>query len=310
MPSGSARAVRASTITCRTTAPPTSYLWINTTPLPLVREELRKAYDAGASRLWVINVGDLKPSEIALEFTLRLAWHIDDWTESNVGEYVAALAQRDFGAANKQEIADIVMRYYQVNIARRPEFMTKTVYMSPRPEEVDGYVEANGYVALEAEHFNGHVNRGGAEWRVLSLLGRSGDAVKVFPDVAASVMADYATAAAELSYKIHFFTTGTFPITVFRIPTLNTNGSCRLALALDAAAPQTLRGADATDDSAWSTNVIEHIEKLSGSIHVTAPGSHTLRIWKVDPSIAIDRIVIDTGGLRPSYLGPPESYRH
>jgi hypothetical protein len=182
--------------------------------------------------------------------------------------------------------------------------------MSPRRDEVDGYIEANGYVAIEAEHFHDSVSRAGAEWKVLTQLGRSGDSVKVFPDVSPSVTSDYATAAAQLDYKIYFFTTGTFPITVFRIPTLNTNGSCRLAFGLDSATPQTLRGADSTDDSGWSKNVVEHIEKLSGTIQVTTPGYHTLHIWKVDPSIAIDRIVIDTGKLKPSYLGPPESYRH
>jgi hypothetical protein len=56
--------------------------------------------------------------------------------------------------------------------------------------------------------------------------------------------------------------------------------------------------------------VVEHIEKLSGTIQVSTPGYHTLHIWKVDPSIALDRIVIDTGKLKPSYLGPPESYHH
>jgi len=95
---------------------------------------------------------------------------------------------------------------------------------------------------------------------------------------------------------------------VFRLPTLNTTGACRLAVGLDDAAPQTLSGANSTDDAAWKINVLEHIEKLSATIQVSAPGYHTLRIWKVDPSIAIDRIVIDTGGLQPSYLGPPESY--
>lgn len=55
--------------------------------------------------------------------------------------------------------------------------------------------------------------------------------------------------------------------------------------------------------------MLAHIEMLSAKIQVMTPGYHTLKIFKVDPSIAIDRIVIDTGGLLPSYLGPPESYR-
>jgi hypothetical protein len=154
------------------------------------------------------------------------------------------------------------------------------------------------------------VSRGGAEWRVLTGLGRSGDSVKVFPDVSPSITGNYSTSAPELAYKIYFFSTGTFPVTVFRIPTLNTGGACRLALGLDDGPVQTLRGADATDDRTWATNVVEHIEKLSTTIQVTTPGYHTLRVWKVDSSVAIDRIVIDTGGLRPSYLGPPESYRN
>ena len=132
----------------------------------------------------------------------------------------------------------------------------------------------------------------------------------MFPDVSPSITADYASAAPELGFKIYFFSTGTFPVTVFRVPTLNTGGACRLALGLDGGTVQTLRGADATDDAGWGTNVTEQIEKLSTTIEVTTPGYHTLRIWKVDPSIVLDRIVIDTGGLRPSYLGPPESYRH
>ena len=69
-----------------------------------MREELQKAYDSGANKLWVINVGDIKPSEIALEFVMRLAWSVTDFTEANVADFVAALAARDFGPSSAAEI--------------------------------------------------------------------------------------------------------------------------------------------------------------------------------------------------------------
>lgn len=66
-----------------------------------------------------------------------------------------------------------------------------------------------------------------------------------------------------------------------------------------------------TDGSgAWSANVTGKMEKLSTIIQITSAGYHTLELFKVDPSRVVDRIVIDTGDLRSSHMGPPESYRH
>ena len=98
-----------------------------------------------------------------------------------------------------------------------------------RRTELAGYVESNGYVAIEAEHFTQKMDRGGAEWRVFKQLGRNGDSVKVLPDVSPSITSNLPTTSPELDYKIYFFSTGTFPVTVYRIPTLNTTGACRLA---------------------------------------------------------------------------------
>ncbi|MDB5918466.1 MAG: hypothetical protein JWR40_2700, partial [Massilia sp.] len=53
---------------------PLSYLSLSTTPPALVWEEMTKAYDSGASRIWIANVGDIKPAEIDTEFFLQMAW--------------------------------------------------------------------------------------------------------------------------------------------------------------------------------------------------------------------------------------------
>ena len=130
---------------------------------------------------------------------------------------------------------------------------------TPTRNDLDGYVESNGYVAIEAENYTQKVDRGGAEWRVFKQLGRNGDSVKVLPEVSSSITSNLPTTSPELDYKIYFFTTGTFPVTVYRIPTLNTTGACRLAIGLDSATPQTLTGVHSTDKSGgettcWSTS--------------------------------------------------------
>ena len=154
------------------------------------------------------------------------------------------------------------------------------------------------------------VDRGGATWQVFTQLGRgAGDAVKAMPDLAPSVTTNLASSSPELDYNVYFFTTGSFPVTVYRMPTLNTTGACRLAIALDGGTPQTLTGTHADGNSAWSSNVIAQTEKLAATIQVTSAGMHTLKLFQVDASVVVDRIVVDTGGLRPSYLGPPESFR-
>ena len=57
----------------------------------------------------------------------------------------------------------------------------------------------------------------------------------------------------------------------------------------------------------WMKSVADHI-KIKQSIHNSIqPGPHTLKIWMIDPGIVFQKFVIDAGGLKPSYLGPPES---
>ncbi|MGN1098002.1 MAG: glycosyl hydrolase 115 family protein, partial [Clostridia bacterium] len=63
---------------------PKSYLWLNSTPITLMYEEMKKAYDTGAKKYWILNVGDLKPGELNAEFFLRMAWDVDKYDDESI----------------------------------------------------------------------------------------------------------------------------------------------------------------------------------------------------------------------------------
>lgn len=102
---------------------PLAYLWLNTTPPALIWAEMKKAHAHGADRVWIVNVGDLKPAELGTEFFLRLAWDIDTWGPDAQPAFLRDWAARDFGPDHAEGIADLMARYYQLNFQRRPEHL-------------------------------------------------------------------------------------------------------------------------------------------------------------------------------------------
>ena len=102
---------------------PLSYLWLNTTPPALVWEEMFKAYDHGMRKFWILNVGDLKPAEIGIEFFMQMAWDISKWRRDNLPDFLHEWARREFGAAHAAEIAGVIDEYYRLGFARKPEHL-------------------------------------------------------------------------------------------------------------------------------------------------------------------------------------------
>ena len=102
---------------------PHDYLWICSTPPALIAEEMTKAYDYGADKVWILNVGDLKPAEFDIEFFLKLAWNPHSWNGTNTYDLLGKQITRDFGAANATEITSIMEEYYRLNFQRKPEHM-------------------------------------------------------------------------------------------------------------------------------------------------------------------------------------------
>ena len=78
-------------------------------------------------------------------------------------------------------------------------------------------------------------------------------------------------------------------------------------MALDDQAPQVLTTGVEVGSPAWAQSVLNEVVSASGRLHVPTAGPHMLRVFMIDAGVVLDKIVIDCGGLRPSYLGPPET---
>ena len=102
---------------------PHSYTWINTVNPALVCQEMHKSYDYGARRVWIANVGDLKPSEYNINVFLDMAWDINSVNRKNLFTYQEQWFENCFGKEVGKYCSDLMNDYYQVNFKRKPEFM-------------------------------------------------------------------------------------------------------------------------------------------------------------------------------------------
>ncbi|MBR4253640.1 MAG: glycosyl hydrolase 115 family protein [Lentisphaeria bacterium] len=121
---------------------PHSYRWLNTNPLPKMWEQLNLTYRWGADRVWILNVGDLKPMEIPIDFFLKFAYDPDAIPQSKIGEYTLNWAKEQFGDEHAEEIADIVAKYAKYNGWRKPEILEANTFSVANNYEADGVVEA------------------------------------------------------------------------------------------------------------------------------------------------------------------------
>lgn len=102
---------------------PLSYLWLNTASPALIWSEMSKAYELGARKLWIVNVGDIKPGEIGMEFFLRLAREAGTWGTDAQLRFLRSWAAREFGADNGEAVAQVMNEFYRLNFQRKPEHL-------------------------------------------------------------------------------------------------------------------------------------------------------------------------------------------
>lgn len=102
---------------------PHDYLWLCTTSPALINMQMRRAWDYNARKIWILNVGDIKPAEYDTEMFMDMAWNINSIDNSNLSDHLRNWASREFGEKNADEIVSIMNEYYRLAAIRRPEHM-------------------------------------------------------------------------------------------------------------------------------------------------------------------------------------------
>jgi len=102
---------------------PHDNLWLSTTPPMLMYEELLKAYNAGADRYWLLNVGDIKPMEVEMQMFMDMAFDFGSFSYDNANTYQAQWLAKVFGSKHQAAFQFILDQYYRLAWDRKPEFM-------------------------------------------------------------------------------------------------------------------------------------------------------------------------------------------
>ena len=114
---------------------PASWIWLSPLSTAFLSTELTKAYTFGARKIWVFNVGDIKPAEKEISFVMDLAWDINRWKPSEAHNYIKYWAAKTFGSEVAQEIADIQAGYYRLQAAGKDAHVWFVNYSAEQIEQ-------------------------------------------------------------------------------------------------------------------------------------------------------------------------------
>ncbi|WP_114792642.1 glycosyl hydrolase 115 family protein [Niabella yanshanensis] len=438
---------------------PRSYRWLNTNNIARVWEQMNLAYDHGVDKIWIVNVGDLKPMELPTSFFLEFAWDVKKWNAGNIDNYYTQWAGKQFGNTWATQIGKIMKKYAVYASRRKPELLEAKTYSIENYDEANrianewnsllkeaqalnekmpathkdafyelvlhpvkaygnlqnmyialawnqyyakqnnslanryanevkelyiqdslinaeyhqlndgkwnhmmaqkriGYTswseprvqkmpqvsyvenpvsaepasftqasktsvslipatakgnlfyEKDGYVAINAAHYTRKKDIGNSKWKPIAGIAREGDAVTLFPDLSKANLTGI-TQAPYLEYEVYTSGKDDVEVQVLLSPSLNfknTKTGLQYAIQVNDDTPQPVSiNPEAVDSRAWSQWVTNNINTKITKHRLANPGKQIIRIYTQDPGVVIQKIIMNMGGLKPSYLGPQET---
>ena len=170
------------------------------------------------------------------------------------------------------------------------------------------YIEAGDHIAIEAAHHAASAPAAGVSWTTIPTLGRWGSSITPLPIHPAPFKPG---AGPSVEYKVTLWQPGSVDVTVLTSPSLDVVGKrgLRYAIAVDNEAPQVVDLDRSANPQEWAKAVADNMWRGVSHHRVAAAGAHRVRIWAIDPSVVIQRVVVARPGYTMGLLGPEESVK-
>jgi hypothetical protein len=183
------------------------------------------------------------------------------------------------------------------------------ISLNPKGLKNNVHYELNGYVSIEAANYSKAINTKNIQWKIIPGIGKDGDGITTFPVTANEKT--FTNSNPCLQYEVYVYDTGTVKLNAYFSPTLNfENDSLGLqyAISIDNEKPQIVSiNKDDKNGRTWGKWVADNIIIKTTEHQISKPGKHIIKYWMISPAVVLQKIVLDFGGLKPSYLGPQQT---
>lgn len=133
---------------------PRSYKWVNTYPITKIWQQMDLAWKYRATRIWIVNVGDLQPKLFPAEFFLNMAWNPAQFGPRNLQQYTRQWAAENFPPQFAGQIAHLISAYTKYNGRRKPEQLSPTTFSLTHFDEAQRVYHQWQSLTKEAERIN------------------------------------------------------------------------------------------------------------------------------------------------------------
>jgi len=175
----------------------------------------------------------------------------------------------------------------------------------------NAFYEEQGLTSIHAAHYTKAINTSNIQWKVIPDIGRDSDGITTFPVTAKELKLN--KNSPHLEYEFYTYSQDSFKLNAYFSPTLNfhnTETGLQYAISVDDEAPQIIsinKEDRNTGTGIWNKWVAENVIIKTSSHKIFKPGKHSIKYWMVNLGVILQKLVLDFGGVEPSYLGSPET---